>query len=171
MSKPKNVQINNEVDLEKIVTVNGYKMQGTHVILTPSQFVAFEQTFMSLLNSFEAVGANPPEDLNLKSHTITSLKGITKCDVVDYQVGADRVSNESENMRKVRKGIEKILEANYDVILNGKRMFLDTNNVPKELSVTFTLRTPPNTDRLEYVKQLQDELLKVNKSTKEVINK
>ena len=92
-------------------------------------------------------------------------------DVVDYQVGADRVSNESENMRKVRKGIEKILEANYDVILNGKRMFLDTNNVPKELSVTFTLRTPPNTDRLEYVKQLQDELLKVNKSTKEVINK
>ena len=173
MSKLKNVQIkkDNVIDLDKFVTVNGYKMQGTHVILTPSQFLAFEETFKSLIVNFEAVGVAPPKELNLDSHIITSLKGITKCDVVSYQVGADRSTNESEIMRKVRKDIEAILESNYDVMLNGKRMFLDTNDVPKEGSFTFTLRTPTNTDRLEYVKELQNELLKVRKSTKEVINK
>ena len=167
MSKSKNVQST----IDNVLTVQGYKMQGSHVILTPSQFLAFEETFKSLLNSFEAVGVTPPTELNLDSHIVTSLKGITKCEGKTYQVGADRSTNETDKMRSVRKQIDKIIADNSDVILNGKRMFLDTNNVPKEGSFTFTLRTPPNTDRLEYVKQLQDELLKLNKSTKEVINK
>ena len=173
MSKSKNVQIdkNNVIDLDKTITVESYKMQGNHVILKPTQFLAFEETFKSLLVNFEAVGVAPPEELNLDSHIITALQGITKCEVVSYQVGADRSTNESDIMRKVRKDIEAILADNFDVILNGKRMFLDTNNVPKEGSFTFTLRTPTNKDRLEYVKELQDELLKVRKSTKEVINK
>ena len=164
-------QNDNVLTAEKYTTVNGYKMQGTHVILTPSQFLAFEATFKSLLLNFEAVGVKLPNELNLKSHIITSLKDITKCNVVDYQVGADRSTNLTDKMRDVQKQIADIVSKSSDAVIHGKHMFIGADNVPRELSCTFTLRTPPDTDRAEYVKQIQKQIAELKSNTEEVINK
>ena len=50
-------------------------------------------------------------------------------------------------------------------------MYVGTDDVPRELSCTFTLRTPPDTDRKTYVKKVQDQIANIKSETEEVVNK
>ena len=175
--KNKKQNVANAKVIDKVVkestekTVNGYKMQGSHVILTPNQLNAFEVTYNSLVANFEAVNVELPNELNLDSHIITSLKGITSLDVKTFQTGADRSSNLTDNQKDVLKQIKSIIENNADAVIGGKYMYVGTDDVPRELSCTFTLRTPPDTDRKTYVKKVQDQIANIKSETEEVVNK
>lgn len=173
MSKLKNVQINkdNVIDLDKVITIKNYSVQGSHVILKPTQYLTFEQTFESLLDTFKASGIAKPDDFELKPYILTALSKITKRKIKTFQVGVEKGNNQTDKQKSLMKDINKLINDNADVFVNGKPYYIGSDDTPREGSFTFTLRTPEGEDRKSYVESLKQQIEKVRSESEEVVNK
>tara|TARA_R100001530_G_C4247325_1_gene136908 strand:+ start:82 stop:618 length:537 start_codon:yes stop_codon:yes gene_type:complete len=171
MSKPKNVQIkkDNVVEaIDKVIVFKNYSIQGSHVILKPTQYLTFEQTFESLLDTFEATGIAKPVDLELKPYILTALSKITERTINTFQVGKEKGNNQTDKQKQLMKDINKMIADNADHFINGKAFYIGSDGVPREGSFTFTCRTPDGRERKEYIDSLQKQIAKVKNESVEL---
>ena len=170
MSKPKNVQNKTNVDesVDKVITFKNYSVQGSHVILKPTQYLTFEQTFESLLDTFEATGIAKPDDLELKPYILTALSKITERTINTFQVGKEKGNNQTDKQKTLSKVINKLVIDEADVVINGKPFYIGSDGVPREGSFTFTCRTPEGKNRKKYIAELQEQILKVKNESVEL---
>ena len=146
-------------------TVNSVKLQGTHAILTPSQHKMLSINFDTLVEMATASGMDT-SDLVIDNYIIDSLCKSTGEKVKTFQTGADRTANLSETMTVVIDKIKVIVNEHADAILaDGTALYMGLDKVPRQLSATFTLRTPKDVTREEHVKQVQKDFAKAEKLT------
>ena len=147
-------------------TVNSVKLQGTHAILTPSQHKMLSINFETLLEMATASGMDT-SDLLIEKFILDSLHNMTGKTVYTYQTGADRTANLSDTMTVVMDKIKVIVNEHADAILaDGTPLFMGLDNIPRQMSATFTLRTPKDVTREEHVKQVQKDFAKAEKLEK-----
>jgi hypothetical protein len=169
MDRNKMTKINpnvERVEIEK-VTKKGYSIQGTHCVLKPTQHETMTATFNQLVDQCTAVGFE--NKLTLDDHILITINNVTKVTpkVKTFQVGASKTSNSTPEMIELVSKIDALVNEYSDCIINGKAMFLCTDDVPREYSGTFTTRTPNGEDRKEYIKALT---VTVKEATKELIS-
>ena len=152
-------------------TVNSVKLQGTHAILTPSQHKMLSINFDTLFEMATASGMDT-SDLVIDKYIIDTLCKSTNEKVVTFQTGADRTANLSDTMTVVMDKIKVIVNEHADAILaDGTALFMGLDSVPRQMSATFTLRTPVGMERADHVKKVQKEFAnaeKVNFAKKQV---
>ena len=138
-------------------TVNSVKLQGTHAILTPSQHKMLSINFDTLIGM-------DTSDLVIDNYIIDTLCKSTGEEIKTFQTGADRTANLSESMTLVMDKIKVIVNEHADAILaDGTALYMGLDKVPRQLSATFTLRTPKDVTREEHVKQVQKDFAKAEK--------
>ena len=148
---------------EKKRVVNSIKLQGTHAILTPSQHKMLSINFDTLFEMATASGMDT-SDLVIDKFIIESLHNMTGKTVYTYQTGADRTANLSETMTVVMDKIKVIVNEHADAILaDGTALFMGLDDVPRQLSATFTLRTPKDMKREDHIKEVQKDFAKAEK--------
>ena len=144
-------------------TVNSVKLQGTHAILTPSQHKMLSINFDTLIEMATASGMDT-SDLVIDNYIIDTLCKSTGEKVTTFQTGADRTANLSESMTLVMDKIKVIVNEHADAILgDGTALYMGLDDIPRQLSATFTLRTPKDVTREEHVKQVQKDFAKAEK--------
>ena len=165
------MSLNERKQNEKKRVINSIKLQGTHAILTPSQNKMFSINFDTLFEMASASGMDT-SDLVIDKFIIESLCNVTGKTVYTYQTGADRTANLSESMTLVMDKIKVIVNEHADAILaDGTALYMGLDKVPRQLSATFTLRTPKDVTREEHVKQVQKDFANANKVTESDNNK
>ena len=156
-------------DVERIETkketFKGYVIQGTHCILKPTQLSTMEATFDLMVEQMVAVGFE--NESTLDDHILSTINNVTGVTpkVKSFQVGASKTSNSTPEMIELIGKIDTLVIEYADCVINGKPMFLCTDDVPREYSGTFTTRTPNGEDRKEYIEALTKT---VKEATKEL---
>ena len=136
-------------------TIKSILLQGTHAILKPTQFNMIKINFDTMVSAVGDAGMDT-SDLSIEKYTATTLSKATGETVDTYQVGADRTANSSDTMIKVLEAIKVIVNDEADLLLDdGTALFLGTDGIPRMMSATFTLRTPPGMKRAEHVTEMQ----------------
>ena len=158
----------NVIDPDKVITIKNYSVQGSHVILKPTQYLTFEQTFESLLDTMEATGIAKPDDFELKPYILSSLSKITERTINTFQKGKEKGNNQTDKQKQLMKDINKMIADNAEHIINGKPFYIGSDGVPREGSFTFTCRTPDGKNRKKYIKKLQDQIAKVKNESVEL---
>ena len=153
------------IEIEKH-TYKGYAIQGTHCILKPTQLDTMKATFALMVEQMDAVGFK--HESTLDDHIISTINNVTGVTpkVKTYQVGASKTSNSTPEMIELISKVDALVLEYSDCVINGKAMFLCTDDVPREFSGTFTTRTPNGCeDRKEYIEALTKT---VKEATKEL---
>ena len=136
-------------------TIKSISLQGTHAILKPTQFNMIKINFDTMVSAVGDAGMDT-SDLSIEKYTATTLSKATGETVETFQVGADRTANSSDTMIKVLEAIKVVVNDNADLILDdGTALFMGTDGIPRMMSATFTLRTPPKMKRAEHVEEMQ----------------
>ena len=148
-------------------TKKGYSIQGTHCVLKPTQHETMNATYNHLLE--QCLHAGFKNKLTLDDHILITINNVTKVTpkVKSFQVGASKTSNSTPEMIELIAKVDALVLEYSDCVINGKAMFLCTDDVPREYSGTFTTRTPNGEDRKEYIEALTKT---VKEATKELIS-
>ena len=164
--------MNNNVTKPK--TINGYKIDGNHVILTPTQFSMFESQY----EQFGAV-AGYSEIEQFVCDCISNALKAHNVKITSMQVGSDKTGSNSDVMNMFLKKIDEVHKefvSNYKgeiFSIDGKYFWLDGKNKLREFSPTFTARTPEGYDSKSYQKHLLEKAkkqgLSLNNEAKEVV--
>ena len=153
------------IEIEKH-TYKGYAIQGTHCILKPTQLDTMKATFALMVEQMDAVGFK--HESTLDDHILSTINNVTGVTpkVKSFQVGASKTSNSTPEMIELIGKIDALVLEYADCVINGKPMFLCTDDTPREYSGTFTTRTPNGCeDHKAYIKALTKT---VKEATKEL---
>ena len=146
----------NNVTANKPTTINGYKVNGSNVILTPTQMQSMTVNYEMMGNlQFDTIEAYICTLVSnvLKSHNVT---------ITSYQVGNDKTGSNSELMNDFLNKITKLHQEftgqfkGEIFAIDGKHFWIDDKKKLREFSATFTARTPDGYSAQSY----QDHLTK-----------
>jgi hypothetical protein len=161
MDRTKMTKINpnvERVEIEKQIK-KGYSIQGTHCVLKPTQHETMTATYNQLLE--QCLHAGFESKLTLDDHiliTVNNVTGVTP-KVKTFQIGASKTSNSTPEMIELLGKIDTLVLEYADCVINGKPMFMCTDNTAREFSATFTTRTPNGIDdRKQYLKDLAEQV-------------
>lgn len=150
-----------DTNVNKPKTINGYKIDGNHVILTPTQFSMFESQY----EQFGSVAGYSEIDAFVCDCITNALKA-HNVKITSMQVGSDKTGSNSDVMNMFLKKIEEEHKKFVDTYkgeifsIDGKYFWLDGKNKLREFSPTFTARTPEGYDSKSYQKHLLEKAKK-----------
>lgn len=144
----------NNVTANKPTTINGYKVNGNNVILTPTQMQSMTVNYEMMGNlQFDTIEAYICTLVSnvLKSHNVT---------ITSYQVGNDKTGSNSELMNDFMSKISELEKEfvsqfkNEIFAIEGKHFWIDGKKKLREFSATFTARTPEGYSAKSYQEHL-----------------
>jgi len=139
---------------KKPSTIKGYKVNGSNVILTPTQMESMTANYDMMGNlQFDTIEAYICALVSnvLKSHNVT---------ITSFQVGADKTGSNSDVMNTFLQEIDKlhkqfVNDCKGEIFsIDGKYFWLDGKNKLREFSATFTARTPDGYTAKSYQEHL-----------------
>lgn len=132
-------------------SIAGYKINNGIVNVTGNQMTAFR-------NGHSVLSEHGIE-ITFDDYVNTQLsKSMGSAYLGKWENGTGSTSADSPKMADLKQQIKTLVLENSDVVINGKPMFIDENEIPKEYSGTFTVRTPQGYEREEYLQELKDAL-------------
>ena len=146
--------MSNNVTTKKPVTIKGYKVNGTNVILTPTQMESMQVNYDMVghlqFDTIELYICSLVSNV-LKSHNVQ---------ITSYQVGSDKQGSNSELMNDFMVRIDELEKEfinkfkNEIFAIEGKHFWVDGKNKLREFSATFTARTPEGFTAKSYQEHL-----------------
>lgn len=165
--------MSNHVTEKKPSTIKGYKINGSNVILTPTQMESMTANYEMMGNlQFDTIEAYICALVSnvLKSHNV---------EITSYQVGSDKQGSNSELMNDFFARINELEKEfiskfkNEIFAIEGKHFWIDGKNKLREFSATFTARTPDGYTAKSYQEHLMKKAtalgLSLDNETEDVV--